>query len=211
MEDKVFDRLAAMAAAAVAALSLLYAAAYLVITPSAQRADEVERFYRSYLTDPTGARIASTCLLLSGLVVGLPVVAMTRRLVARGATSLAWAGIVGVVGGLATAAHGLSGLIGVDKLAQHYANGDAATRAAVTVAGATPSAVDPRGLATFCAAGLVGLVLGLALRSDHPRLGMLGIVLGVDMVILFVATAVGAGPIILLRVLRTPTAAAAPA
>lgn len=198
MDDWRFDRLAAISAVAVAGLSLLYAVAYLGIMPSDQRGSDVDAFYRSYLAHPTGARIASTCLLLSGLVVGLPVVAMARHLAGRGSSSLAWAAVVGAVGGLATAAHGLSSLVGVDKLAHQYATGDPATRAAVVVAGATPSEVDPRGLATFLAAGLMALVFGLALWSRKQRLGLLGIVLGIDMAVLFVATALGVGPLILI-------------
>lgn len=38
---------------------------------------------------------------------------------------------------------------------------------------------------------------GLAVRGDRPRLGLLGIVLGIDMVLLFVATAAGIGPLVL--------------
>lgn len=198
MDDRTFDRIGAAGGLAVAALSILYAIAFLAITPAAQRESDVDAFYRSYLADPTGARIASTCLLLSGLAVGPAVVAVARRYAARAPAALSWAAIVGVVGGLATAAHGLTSLLGVDELAGDYESGDAATRAAVAVAHATPSQVDPRGLATFLAAGVVALVLGLALRADHQRLGQLGIGLGIDMVVLFVATAAGIGSLVLL-------------
>lgn len=198
MDDRTFDRIAAGAAGAVAGLSILYAIAYLGITPAAQREADVDAFYRSYLDDPTGARIASTCLLLSGLAAGPAVVALARRYAANAPAALSWAAIVGVAGGLATAAHGLTQLLGTEELADDYASGDAATRAAVAVAHATPSQVDPRGLATFLAAGLVVLVLGLAVRSDDRRLGLLGVVLGCDMVVLFLATAVGVGALVLL-------------
>lgn len=198
MDDRTFDRMAAAGGFAVAGLSILYAIAFLGITPAAQREADVDAFYRSYLADPTGARIASTCLLLSGLAVGPAVVALARRYAGTAPAAMAWIAIVGVVGGLATAAHGLTNLIGVDELAGDFASGDAATRAAVAVAHATPSQVDPRGLATFFAAGLVALVLGVAVRSDHERLGLLGVVLGCDMVVLFVATAAGIGSLVLL-------------
>lgn len=198
MDDRTFDRIAAAGAVAVAALSVLYAIAFLGITPAAQREADVDAFYRSYLDDPTGARIASTCLLLSGLAVGPAVVALARRYAGSARAALSWATIAGVTAGLATAAHGLTQLLGVEELADDYAAGDAATRAAVAVAHATPSQVDPRGLATFCVAGLVALVLGLAVRAHKPRLGLLGIVLGIDMVVLFVATAAGIGPLVLL-------------
>jgi hypothetical protein len=198
VDDRIFDRVAAAAAVAVAVLSLVYAIAYLGITPSEQRGSDVDEFYRSYLAHPAGMRIASTCLLLSGLVIGTTVVALGRRFAANAPTALAWARIVGVVAGLATAAHGLTSLLGVDELAHDYESGDAAKRAAVAVAHAAPNHVDPRGLATFGAAGLVALVLGLAVRPERPRLGQLGIVLGVDMVVLFVATAAGIDPLVLL-------------
>ena len=42
------------------------------------------------------------------------------------------------------------------------------------------------------------LVLGLAVRSDDRRLGLLGVALGCDMVVLFLATAVGVGALVLL-------------
>lgn len=66
----------------------------------------------------------------------------------------------------------------------------------MVVAGATPSEVGPRGLAAFCVAGLVILVFGLALRPANSRLGLLGVVLGADMVLLFLATAVGADALV---------------
>lgn len=198
MDDRTFDRVGAVAAAAVAVLSVFYAIAYLGITPAEQRTADVDDFYRSYLADPAGARIASTCLLLSGLAVGTTVVALARRLARRAPAALAWASTAGVVAGLATAAHALTTLIGTDKLARKYESGDAAPRAAVAIAHATPSEVDPRGLATFCVAGLVALVLGMAARAERPRLGLVGMILGVDMVLLFTATAVGVGPLVLL-------------
>jgi hypothetical protein len=198
VDDRAFERMAALAAAAVAGLSLLYAIAYLGITPAEQRAANVDDFYRSYLAHPTGTRMASTCLMLSGLVVGPAVVAVARRFAGRAPSALSWVTILGVIGGLATAAHGLTGLLGVDELAHKYDAGDAATRAAVAVAHASPSQVDPRGLATFLVAGIVALVLGLTIRGTDRRLGLLGVVLGVDMAALFVATAVGIGPLVLL-------------
>jgi hypothetical protein len=181
----------------VAVLSVLYAIAYLLITPSAQRGSNVDHFYRSYLTHPTGLRIASLCLVVSGLVVGAAVVALAKRLPRSDEAGLTWATIVGVTAGLATAAHGLGDLVGVDKLAHRYAAGDSATRAAATVSHLNPSAVDPRGVATFGAAGLGVLVLSLALRASRPRLGRLGIVLAADMVLLFVANALSLNAVVL--------------
>jgi hypothetical protein len=77
----------------------------------------------------------------------------------------------------------------VDTLARAYLAGDAATRAAATVAHALPAAVDPRGLATFGLVGLVVLAFSWHLRDRNRILGVLGLVLGVDMVLLFASSA----------------------
>jgi amino acid transporter len=200
MDDRTFTRIGSISAGAVGALSLLYAIAYLGITPADQRGSDIDKFFRSYLAHPTGLRLASLCLFLSGLVSGIAVIALIGR-ITRGLAdnrALTWAGIVAVIAGLATSAHGLGDLVGVDKLAHRYAAGDAATKAAVAVAHVTPSAVDPRGLASFAASGLVALAIGLALRQSHPRLGKLGVVLGADMALLFVANALGINALVLL-------------
>jgi hypothetical protein len=196
--DRAFDQLAAAAAAAIAALSLVYAAAYLVVAPSAQRGADVDAFMRSYLAHPAGLRIASICLLLSGLASGPAFVALAARVREHAPRAAAYASIAGVTAGLVTAAHGLGDLIADDRLAHRYAAGDAATRAAVDVQRALPSAIDPRGLATFAASGLALLALGLALRGREGRLGTVGVVLGADLVLLFAATALGIHPLVLL-------------
>jgi hypothetical protein len=194
VDDRIFDRIAWLAALAVAAFSLLYAVGYLVIAPAAQRRSDVDAFYRSYLAHPGGLRLASTCLLLSGLIIGLPAMALRRRLLGGSGSAATWAAIAGVVAGFGTAAHGLASLVGTDRLAQHFVNADAATHAAIVLAHVQPSEVDPNGLATFA---LAVLVFGAALRPSRRGLGTLGIVLGVDMVALLIANSVGSTPAVL--------------
>jgi hypothetical protein len=196
--DRVLEKIAAFSAVVVAGLSLLYAVAYLVIAPAEQRKSDVDAFYRSYLAHPGGMRIASTCLLVSGFIVGLPAVALRRRLLGRAATASTWAAIVGVAAGYATSAHALWSLVGTDRLAQHFASADGATHAAIVLAHVTPSPIDPFGIAKFAFAGLAVLLFGAALRPSRRGLGTLGIVLGVDMVALFVANSVGSTPAVLL-------------
>jgi hypothetical protein len=178
-------------------LSVLYAVAYLGIAPAAQRGSNVDAFYRSCLAHPAGLRIASACLLVSGVVIGVAVVALAGRFPAGAQPGVTWATIVGVTAGLATAAHGLSDLVGVDKLAHRYATGDSGTGAAAAVSHLAPSATDPRGLATFGAAGLVVFALGMALRPARRYLGTLGIVLGADLLVLFLADALGLNALVL--------------
>jgi hypothetical protein len=196
--DRFFERIAAFSALVVAGLSLLYAVAYLVIAPADQRKSDVDAFYRSYLAHPGGMRLASVCLLLSGFIIGLPAVALRRRLLSTAGNAVTWAAVVSVAAGYATSAHALWSLVGTDRLAQHFAGADAATHAAIVLAQVTPSPIDPFGIAKFAFAGLAALVFGLALRPSRRGLGTLGIVLGVDMVALFVANSVGSTPAVLL-------------
>jgi hypothetical protein len=195
--DDAFDRLGPLAAIGVAVLSVLYAVAYLVITPAAQRDGDAGAFFRSYLAHPTGLRIASLCLGLSGILSGVAVVALVRRVEHHGPTAARWAATLGVGAGLATSLHGFGDLFAVDKLAHRFESGDSTTRSAVVLAQGLPSAVDPRGLATFGVAGMVAATLGMLLRREHGRLGPLGMVLGADLVALFVATAVRIDPLVL--------------
>ena len=197
MTDRPPQRFGALSAVVVAALSVLYAIAYLVITPSAQRGSDTNKALSSYLNHPAGLRIAATCLLISGLLISVAWVALTRQLEVRAPAPAALARLLGVVAGLATAAHGLSDLIGFDKLAHTYA-ADPASRVAVRVDATLPSAIDPRGLFTFGVTGAAVLVAALLLRAEGQRLGTLGIVLGVDLMLLFMATAIGIGPLVLL-------------
>src|SRR5207248_11163723 len=133
------------------ATSIVYAVAFLIITPSPQRHSSVNAFFRSYLAHPAGSRIASVCLVVSGILAGAAIVALRASLPAerQDAPLTRWATVAGVTAGLATAMHGLSDLFTVDKLAHRFTTGDAAVRAAVTVSHTAPSPVDPRGLMTF--------------------------------------------------------------
>ena len=62
------------------------------------------------------------------------------------------------------------------------------------------SPTDPRGLATFGLAGLWALMAGMALRGREglrPAYSGLAIALGVDLILLYVATVIGSTPAIL--------------
>ena len=154
--DRYLARGASLAAASVAVLSLVYAVFYLFVAPSAQRAGDVDAFFRSYLADPTGLRVAALCLFVSGLLTTVVYAALHATPGTVPPSPRTWLLALGVVSGVATSAHGLADLIDLDKLAHTYATGDAATRTAAAVVHGTVSPVDPRGLATF---GLVGLVV----------------------------------------------------
>src|SRR4051812_8826014 len=192
-DDRTAGRLGSAAAAVVAVGSVFYAVAYLIITPSPQRHSNVGAFFRSYLAHPAGLRMASICLVVSGVLASFAVVTLRAALSTDAADGplVRWATTAGVVAGLATAAHGLGDLLTVDKLAHRYAAGDATVRAAVSVTHATPSPVDPRGLMTFGLAGLVALGFGIALRHQRRATARIGIAYGVDLVLLFAATAAG--------------------
>jgi hypothetical protein len=185
------SRLPALAAAATAVFSVVYAVGYLVVAPPAQRGTDVDAALRSLVTDPAGMRIAAGCLVAAGITSGLAVAALRVRLRRPGDSLLAWATIAGVAGGLASAAHGFGEIVTLQRVAERYVEGDAATRAAAELVKAVPSAVDPLGLATFALAGLVTLVFAHRLRAVAPRLALVGLVYGLDLVVLFVVNAAG--------------------
>jgi hypothetical protein len=192
--------LAAAAAGGVALLSLVYAVAYLVIAPSAQRGSDVEAFFRSYLDHPFGMRLASACLAVSGILSGVAVVALADWLRGHGHDTAAvrWGTIAGVAGALLTSVHGMADLLEVDRLAHRFASGDAAMRAAVVTAHSLPSAVDPRGLVTFGIAGLVAVAFGAAFLERRRTMALIGVIYGADLVALFVATALSVNAAVLL-------------
>lgn len=193
-----FFRLGAVCAVLVALLSVIYAVAYLVVAPSAQRGSDVGALMRSYHAHPAGMRLASLCLAASGITSGLAVAALCGWLSrGRARPALAWAQAAGVAGGLLTAAHGLGDLVSLNAQSARYVHGAAAVRSAVEAQHALPSAVDPRGLVTFGLTGLVVGALALSVRGRRPRLGALGLILGADLLVLFAATAFGVHGLVL--------------
>jgi hypothetical protein len=96
-----------------------------------------------------------------------------------------WLRVVGVGWALLSAAHGTFSSI-ADT--QHIAAGDL-------------SATDPRGFATFGLAGLWSIALGAAVTSGaaFPRaLGTIALLNGIDLIVLFIATVAGIGPLVLI-------------
>jgi len=189
---RYLSRGASLAAATVAVLSLVYAVFYLFVAPSAQRKGDVDAFFTSYLAHPTGLRVASLCLFVSGLLTTVVYAALHATPGTLAPSPRTWILALGVVSGVATTVHGLADLVDTDKLAHTYGSGDAATRAAAAVAHAAISQVDPRGLATFGIVGLVVFAFSWHVRQRSRFVGLLGQILGVDMVLLFASSAFAA-------------------
>lgn len=195
MKDQSLARVGGFAAIAVGALSIVYAVAFLFITPAAQRGADPAAFFSSFAADPGGRQLASLCFVLSGVLGTFVVAAICERLRSFSEGWARWALVVGIVALLATGVHGFWNMTLTPTLARIYASGDAATRAAVVVLNSAPVPFDPSGLFTFGFTGLWALVVGLlTLRgADLPRrLGFLALVAGVDMLLLFAANVAGA-------------------
>jgi len=169
MTDLMFRGLARWSAYAIAGLSLLYAVVYLGLV-------------RPDPANTSASALANGCIALSGILATFAVIAVGDQV---GGAAGRWLRVVGVGWALLSAAHGTFSMV-ADT--QHLAAGDL-------------SPTDPRGFATFGLAGLWSLVLGLAIRSgaSFPRaLGAIALANGVDLLVLFVATATGAGTLVLL-------------
>jgi hypothetical protein len=166
--DAMFRRTAGWCAYAIAVLSLVYAAVFLGLV-------------RPDPTNSSASALANGLIALSGTLATFAIVAVGDHV--GGATGR-WLRFVGVGWALLSAAHGTFSMV-ADM--QHLAAGDL-------------SPTDPRGFATFGLAGLWSIVLGLAIRSgaSFPRaLGTIALLNGMDLLVLFFATATGAGTLVL--------------
>jgi hypothetical protein len=163
-----FARRAAVCAYLVAALSIAYAVVYLGVA--------------SRNPDDRSANALAYGLIAAGaLAASVATVALSER---AGGANARWLAPFGVAYALLSAAHGVY----------------AAILAGSGLAAGDLSATDPRGFATFGLAGTWMLVLGLSARGalSLPRnLARLGIVGGVDLILLFLATVAGSTPLIL--------------
>jgi uncharacterized protein DUF4386 len=201
MKDSSFSRIAGLAGFAVAALSILYAVAYLFITPAAQRGADLSAFYASFAADPTGRQLANLCFVLSGILAPFVIVGVSERLRGLNEGWARWSLVIGVISQLAVGIHGFYSLIATPIQTSMYNGGDAATRAAIAALRSAPLPTDPAEFFTFGLTGLWALVVGLlVLRgADLPRwLGYVALAAGVDLLLLFGADVAGAGTLVLL-------------
>ena len=172
MNEPTFRRVASWCAFAVAVLSILYAVVYL-------------GFVRPTPTNLSASALANGLIGLSGILATFAVIAVGDKV---GGSAGRWLGVVGVGWALLSAVHGTFGAI--------------ADAQGIDIAGMRPdfAPTDPRGFATFGLAGLWSIVLGAAIASAGtlPRaLATVALINGVDLIVLFLATAAGIGPLVL--------------
>ncbi len=166
--DKAFLRRGGLQAYLVAGFSLAYAVVYL-------------GFVRADPNNATASALAWALIAAGALSASIATAAVGGYL--GGAQGIFLAAF-GVGYSLLSAAHGAFAAIGD---VQGFADLDL-------------SPTDPRGFATFGLAGLWLLIVGLELRGRaglkplYPRVAIVG---GIDLIALFVATAVGSMPLIL--------------
>jgi vacuolar-type H+-ATPase subunit I/STV1 len=166
--DRAFIRRGGRAAYAVAAFSILYAIVYL-------------GFGRA---DPTNANATAAAWVLIALGALSAVFATAAVGAYIGGAVGNFISALGVAYSLLSATHGVFAAIGD---IQGFADLDL-------------SPTDPRGFATFGLAGVWLIVAAreLARRTDlRPRYAQLAMVAGIDLLLLFVATAIGNTPFIL--------------
>jgi hypothetical protein len=201
VKDTSLSRIGGLSGFALAILSIVYAIAYLIITPAAQRGADLVAFYSSFAADPTGRQLANLCFVISGILGPFAVAGVSERLRELSEGWARWALVVGTLAVVATGLHGFYNLSVTPIQAGLYNSGDAATRAAITVARSAPLPIDPVEFFTFGVTGLWALVVGLlTLRgADLPRwLGYVALIAGIDMLALFFADVAGASTLVLL-------------
>jgi hypothetical protein len=165
VESSLLVRLAVPAALAVAVGGVLYSVLFVVAVKSGSSAAA------------TGSWVV---LLLTALVSSAVLVVVYRAVSAVDPATSLWALVLAVAGGYGSIAHA------------GYALSSTATRATDTV-----SQADPRGLATFGLTGLALVVFGLVIRRAGvlpTRLGALGAVLGVLLVLTYLGRLVLVDP-----------------
>lgn len=167
--DRAFSRRAGFQAYLIAAFSLVSGAVYL-------------GFVRNHPENTQAAALASALVAGGGLAATIATTSAAARI---GGDARWWLTALGVGYGLLSAAHGTFEAIAIEQ----------------NVALPAISPTDPRGLATFGLAGLWALVLGLETLAGNgalPRdLGWLAIVVGLDLIVLFIATVAASDGLIL--------------
>jgi hypothetical protein len=166
-----FSRFGGLSAMIVGVFSILYAVFYLVIARQA-----------AYV----GTLGSWLILGASGIFTSAAFVALYQRVRSADEGFSLWALLLGVLASFATLVHGI-------YEAQLMTNTGTAQQ--------LPSEVDPAGLATFAVTGLATFVFGwLIARSGvlPRRLGQLGMLNAVLLVVLFLATFAGSQTLILL-------------
>jgi hypothetical protein len=127
-----------------------------------------------------GGLLSALFLTLGGLLTSAVVVALYGRLRATDESFALWALVMGVIGAAGSAIHG-----GYD-----LANAINVPESSAAALANLPSQADPRGLLTFGAAGIGILVASwLIVRGGQfPRnLGLLGYLLGILLVVIYLA------------------------
>jgi len=166
--DASFRRLGGYAAYLVAAFSILYAVVYL-------------GFVRTDATNANAAALAWALIAAGSLSAALATAALGSFI---GGTAGAFLIAFGVAYSVLATTHGVFAAIGA---LQGFADLEL-------------SPTDPRGLATFGLAGIWSLLAGIELRA-RPGLRsvywQLAVVGGIDLILLFIATAIGSTPLIL--------------
>ena len=172
-----FDRFGGISAIVVGVLSVLYAIFYLLIARQAEY---------------TGLLGSWLILAASGLFSSAAYVALYLRLHRTNEGYALWALLLGIAASFVTLLHGVhEALLLTTPLDE----------AAVGIAQALPSEVDPSGLATFFIVGIVVFIFSRLVIDDAQlpkRLGQLGIANGVLLVVLFFASAFALQNLILL-------------
>ena len=193
-----FRRTGALGAFVLAASSVLYAVAFLIITPPEQREGDIPRFFESFKDDSTGRQLANIFFITGGLAGSFAVVALADRLRHVSTSWARWLAMTGVFGNLAGMTYGVWNIARLNELAELWDT--PAYQPAVEVVFRQPPPVDPLGQFRFAGGDVAALLFGLMIlraRDLPDALGWLGGALGVDTLVLFAMSLLDVGPAVL--------------
>lgn len=152
MKSNRFDRFAGISAILAGIAILLYAISFVVITRSAPE---------------LGGKLSALFLLLNGLLITTPLVALYSRLQETDGPFALWALLLGIAGALGAAVHGGYDL--ANAINPPVGITPELTAALITL----PNQIDPRGLLTFGVSGIALFAfVGLMGRSNAFPTGL---------------------------------------
>ena len=199
MDDRSFEYFGSWSAFGAGLTSLGFALVVILDRWSSGALDPAS--WRGVLATLSYDPLASALLAAQGLCMTAAMTALFWRLRGTGRAWALWAGGLGFMGGVLSAARGVGDLVAGPQLVAQWQGGDPARMGALKVLSYLPTAVDPRGLGSLLLIGLAVFVASrLALselaapperRLGYAGIGLVGTAYSTALILLFAMGLIG--------------------